>query len=160
LEDESQTQSGEWRRTVAHEVRVEADAMIDFYPHVKAVHVAMITASGAFFALRGIAALSGLRWPLSWPVRVLSYGIDTTLLAAALVLLAMLPWATFANGWLLMKVGLLVVYVVLGYLALRSGRSMGVRWALYALALLVYGWMYTIARNHHPLGVFHEFIEP
>ena len=70
------------------------------------------------------------------------------------MLLSILPWGTFANGWLPMKVGLLVVYVVLGYMALRPGRSLRVRIALFVLALLTYGWMYTIARAHHPLGLF------
>ena len=127
--------------------------MIEFYPQIKSVHVAMIMASGLLFALRGSAALAGMRWPLSWPARALSYAIDTTLLTAALMLLSILPWGVFANGWLAMKVGLLVVYVVLGYLALRPGRGMRLRMGLFALALLTYGWMYTIARAHHPLGL-------
>lgn len=149
----------ESRRITAHGDGLTAP-VIEFYPQVKSVHVAMIMASGALFTLRGVAALAGFGWPLSWPARLLSYVIDTTLLAAAVLLLVLLPWATFANGWLSMKLGLLVVYVVLGYLALRSGRSVGVRWVLFALALLAYGWMYTIARLHHPLGALHEFINP
>jgi len=128
--------------------------VIEFYPQIKSVHVAMIMASGLLFALRGSAALAGFRWPLAWQVRALSYAIDTTLLTAALMLLSILPWGGFANGWLLMKVGLLVVYVMLGYMALRPGRGLRVRIAFFALALLTYGWMYTIARAHHPLGLF------
>jgi uncharacterized membrane protein SirB2 len=46
-----------------------------------------------------------------------------------------------------------VVYVVLAYVALRPGRSRQQRVVLFVLALLIYGWMYTIARAHHPLGV-------
>jgi uncharacterized membrane protein SirB2 len=132
--------------------------VIEFYPQIKNVHVAMVMASGMLFALRGSAALAGLCWPLSWPVRALTYAIDTTLLTAALMLLSILPWGVFANGWLPVKVGLLVVYVVLGYLALRPGRSLRMRMALFALALLTYGWMYTIARAHHPLGLLRGLI--
>jgi len=132
--------------------------VIEFYPQIKILHVAMVMASGMLFALRGSAALAGLRWPLSWPVRALTYAIDTTLLAAALMLLSILPWGVFANGWLPVKVGLLVVYVVLGYLALRPGRSLRMRMALFALALLTYGWMYTIARAHHPLGLLRGLV--
>ncbi len=132
--------------------------MIEFYPQVKAVHVAMIVASGLLFALRGAASLAGFRWPLSWPLRWTSIAVDTTLFTAALMLLSMLPWAMFANGWLLAKLALLVLYVVLGYVALRPGRGLWTRAALYLAALLVYGWMYTIARTHHPLGVFRGFI--
>lgn len=131
--------------------------MIEFYPQIRAVHIAMILASGSLFALRGAASLAGFRWPLAWQVRVLSYAIDTTLLTAALMLLSILPWAVFANGWLVMKIGLLVAYVVLGYMALRPGRSRSTRIALYVMALLTYAWMYTIARAHHPLGWIHGF---
>ena len=127
--------------------------MIEFYSQIKSVHVAMIMASGLYFALRGASALAGLRWPLTWPARALSYTIDTTLLTAALMLLTILPWAVFSNGWLVMKLCLLVVYVVLAYMALRPGRSRQQRVVLFMLALLIYGWMYTIARAHHPLGV-------
>src|SRR5690606_2780358 len=105
------------------------------------------------FALRGGGALLGMRWPLAWPVRWVSYAIDTTLLTAALMLLAILPWGLFANGWLAMKIVLLVVYIALGFMALRAGRSREARVLLYVAALLVFAWMYTIARAHHPLGI-------
>jgi len=127
--------------------------MIQFYPQIKAVHVAMVIATVILFALRGAGALAGHRWPLAWPVRWASYAIDTTLLTAALMLLAVLPWGLFANGWLAMKLVLLVVYIVLAFVALRPGRSLRLRALLYIAALLVFGWMYSIARAHHPLGV-------
>ncbi len=128
--------------------------MIEFYPQIKAVHIAMVHATVLVFALRGAGALAGQRWPLAWPVRWVSYAIDTTLLTAALMLLVVLPWAMFANGWLAMKIALLVVYIVLAFMALRAGRPRGTRIMLYVAALLVFVWMYTIARAHHPLGVF------
>ena len=101
--------------------------MIEFYPQIKYVHVLMVLLSGALFALRGIGVLAGARWPQSLPVRWTSYAIDTTLLTAAMMLLTILPWAMFGNGWLGTKVVLLVVYVVLGSLALKRGRTMRVR---------------------------------
>lgn len=127
--------------------------MTAFYPQLHALHVAMILASGSLFALRGVFALAGSGWPLSRPARRLSYAVDTTLLTAAVLLLCILPWSAFANGWLLVKLGLLVAYVLLGYRALRPGRDLRVRVVLFMLALLTYGWMYTIARAHHPLGI-------
>ena len=61
-----------------------------------------------------------------------SYAIDTALLTAALMLLTILPGAMFANGWLAMKMVLLVVYVVLGTLALKRARSPRSRAVFYA----------------------------
>ena len=74
------------------------------------------------------------------------------LLAAALMLLTLLPAAVFANGWLWVKVGLLVVYVGLGTFALKRGRTARVRLASYVAALAVFAGMYMIARTHDPLG--------
>ncbi|MCE3286320.1 MAG: hypothetical protein K0R70_2576, partial [Steroidobacteraceae bacterium] len=58
------------------------------------------------------------------------------------------------TGWLTMKVALLVVYVVLGSLAPKRGRTRGVRIAALVGALLTVGFLYTVARAHHPLGIF------
>jgi uncharacterized membrane protein SirB2 len=86
------------------------------------------------------------------PARYLSYGIDTALLTAALMLLSILPGATFANHWLTVKLLLLVVYVLLGSVALKPGRSQSTRVAAYVSTLVVVAVMYGIARHHHPLG--------
>ncbi|QDH69634.1 SirB2 family protein [Marilutibacter alkalisoli] len=129
--------------------------MIEFYLQIKLVHVATIVLSGAIFLARGSALLAGMRWPMAAPVRYLSYGIDTVLLTAAMMLLTILPGALFANGWLLVKVALVVVYIVLGVFALRRGRTRAMRAAAFVLALLVYAQIYFIARAHHPLGALY-----
>ena len=97
--------------------------MIEFYPQIKQFHIFVALLSGSIFALRGAFVLAGARWPQALPVKWLSYAVDTSLLTAALMLLTILPWAMFGNGWLLVKVCLLVVYVVLGVFALRRGRT-------------------------------------
>lgn len=132
--------------------------MIEFYPQIRHLHIAMVLLSGALFVLRGAGTLAGGRWPKSWPVRWTSYAIDTTLLTAALMLLTMLPWAVFSNGWLTAKIVLLVVYIALGIMALKDARDIGTRAALYVAALLVYAFMISIARAHHPLGIFYSVV--
>ena len=127
--------------------------MIEFYPQVKAVHVAMVIASGLLFALRGAGVLAGHRWPMRAPAKLLSYAIDTTLLTAALMLATMLPAALFANGWLATKIGLLVVYIGLGTFALKRGRTARSRATCYVLALATFAAIATVARAHHPLGL-------
>src|SRR3546814_13753756 len=91
---------------------------------------------GGLFALRGVFALAGARWPHAAPVRYLSYTIDTTLLTAALMLVSILPVAMFANGWLAAKLVLVIVYVVLGVLAMKRGRTCGIRAGCDVAALL------------------------
>ena len=127
-------------------------AMIEFYPYIKLVHVGAVFASGSLFLLRGLAAQGGLSWVMAAPVRYLSYGIDIVLLTAALMLLTMLPAAVFANGWLWLKLALLVAYVVLGSFALKRGRTAPIRLTTFVSAIAVFGCMYVIARTHDPLG--------
>ncbi|HVI57435.1 MAG TPA: SirB2 family protein [Luteimonas sp.] len=126
--------------------------MMEFYPQIRHVHILAVVLSGSLFALRGAFALAGARWPHAASVRYLSYAIDTTLLTAALMLLTILPGAMFANGWLATKLALVVAYVVLGVLALRRGRTRGIRLGCFAAALLVFATIFGIARMHHPLG--------
>jgi uncharacterized membrane protein SirB2 len=128
--------------------------MIEFYPQIKAAHVGLAFASGALFAMRGAGVLSGWRWPMALPLRWTSYAIDTSLLTAALMLLTILPWGLFANGWLVTKIVLLVAYIALGTFALRRARTWRARAICYAAALLIFLCVVSIARAHHPLGMF------
>lgn len=128
--------------------------MIEFYSQIKLVHILTVLASGGLFLLRGLLLQSGRRGlAMAAPVRYLSYTIDSILLTAALMLLTILPGAMFANGWLTVKLVLLVVYIVLGSFALKRARSPRTRLASYLLALMVFGFMLGVARTHHPLGV-------
>ena len=127
--------------------------MIEFYPQIKSFHVMVALLSGAIFALRGGFALGGARWPHALPVKWLSYAVDTALLTAAFMLLTILPGAMFANGWLAVKVALVVVYIVLGVFALRRAKTRHGRVLAYAAALATYLAIYSIARAHQPLGL-------
>ena len=126
--------------------------MIEFYPQIKSMHVYLVLMSVSLFALRGAAALAGARWPRHAALRWTSYTIDTALLTSAAMLFTMLPGAMFANGWLATKLGLLVLYVVLGILAMRERFGRGLRIGLYVAALATFWLMFGIARMHHPLG--------
>lgn len=127
--------------------------MIEFYAQIKWVHMAAVLSSGGLFLLRGLVLNTGREsLAMAAPLRFLSYSIDTILLTAALMLLTILPHAVFANGWLAVKLVLLVVYVALGSFALRRGRSAAQRRTCFVLALLVFGFMLTVARSHQPLG--------
>lgn len=127
--------------------------MIEFYAHIKWVHVASVFASGLLFLTRGLLVQAGRERLAMLPtLRYLSYSIDTVLLSAAFMLLTILPHGLYANGWLGLKLMLLVVYVVLGSLALKRGRTPRVRTVTFVAAVAVYVGIIGIARVHHPLG--------
>ena len=126
--------------------------MIEFYAQIKWVHVAAVICSGLLFALRGGAVLAGARWAMAAPLRYLSYTIDTVLLTAALMLATVLHQYPFVQGWLTVKVLLLVVYIVLGSVALKRGKTPAVRLYCYLAAVAVYLFIASVARAHSPLG--------
>ena len=127
--------------------------MLTFYLQIKAVHIAAVLASGGLFALRGAGGLAGQRWAMAAPLRYLSYSIDTVLLTAALMLLTALKLNPLAVPWLSVKLALLVCYVMLGTLALKRARTPRGRSLCYAAALGCFGFMYFVARAHHPWGL-------
>ena len=133
--------------------------MITFYLPIKTVHIVSVLASGGLFALRGLLLLNGRAWAMSAPMRYLSYSIDTVLLTAALMLATLLPPAMFANGWLSVKIGLLLIYIVLGSFALKHGRSRKSRCLFFIAAASVFAFMVSVARAHHPLGVLQHVFQ-
>ena len=87
-------------------------------------------------------------------LRYLPHVVDTVLLTTALMLTTVIRQYPFSTGWLTAKVVLLVVYIVLGSIALKRGRTRAVRIAAFVAALATIGLLVTVARAHHPLGLF------
>jgi uncharacterized membrane protein SirB2 len=127
--------------------------VIEFYAQIKLVHICAVILSGSLFAIRGAMMLA--RSPLANAafLRVISYAIDTTLLTAALMLVTILQQYPFVQAWLTVKVVLLVIYIVLGALALKRGGTRKVKVACYFAALTVFLFIVSVARTHNPWGV-------
>jgi uncharacterized membrane protein SirB2 len=126
--------------------------VLEYYAEIRFVHFVAALASGSLFLSRGLLVQAGRPgWALAPLPRNASYAIDTVLLAAALVLVSILPSAVFANGWLAAKLALLPLYIGLGWGALRAG-TRARRLACFAAAILAFAGMYTIARAHSPYG--------
>lgn len=124
-----------------------------YYVELRILHIGAVIASGSLFALRASAVnLADARWPMTRPVRILAYAVDTTLLAAAIMLTTIIQQYPLLHAWLTAKLVLLVLYILLGYAALR-GRTRAIRLICLAGALAAYGFIVTVARAHHPLGL-------
>lgn len=128
--------------------------MTEYYLGLLHAHIGLALLSVTIFILRGGLMLADsparhTRW-LRYPSMLL----DTLLLTAALMLTSVIHQYPFATGWLTVKAVLLVVYVVLGSIALKRGRTRAVRAVAFVAALLTVGFMFTVARAHHPLGIF------
>jgi len=126
----------------------------ELYPIFRWTHIGLVLSSGSLFAARGLGVLLGARWPMAPGVRRLSYLVDSALLGAALTLLYILDLNPFSVGWLGTKIALLLLYIVLGSLALKRARTARMRLVFYVASLLCFVFMFTVARTHHPLGIW------
>ncbi len=122
------------------------------YATVKLVHQTAVTLSISGFFARGAASLAGAAWVRGRTARTLPHVVDSVLLLSALVMAGMLRLTPDRAPWLLAKIIGLVVYVVLGVVALRPGRPPAVRATAWLAALAVAAWIVSVAITKSPLG--------
>ena len=124
------------------------------YLLLRNVHITCVILSGSGFFLRGVWMLldSPMRNRL-W-IRVVPHIVDTALLASAVSLSVISAQYPLAQGWLTAKVVGLLVYILCGMVALKRGKTKGVRAAFFVAALLAFGYIVSVALARHPLGVF------
>ena len=129
--------------------------VIEFYPQIKLVHIVLVLISGSIFSLRGLLMLAGSAHSGHPLLKWTSYINDSLLLTAGLLLMTITQQYPGAQAWLSVKLGLLVVYIVLGVFALRRGRTRRSRGMFFFAALGVYVLMISIAISHQPMGLLH-----
>jgi len=83
--------------------------------------------------------------------RILPHLVDTLLLGSALLLLHQLQFAPWDSAWLTAKVFALVLYIGLGMVALRFGRTRQCRLAALILALMAGLYILLVAYTKSPL---------
>lgn len=124
------------------------------YYLTKSLHELCALTTFTLFVLRGIWMLRGSpqldrRW-----VRILPHVIDTVLLASAIALTLMLQQYPLTHAWLSAKLLALLVYICLGLVALRFGKTRRVRAAAWTGALAVFLYIASVAFSRDPLGIF------
>jgi uncharacterized membrane protein SirB2 len=122
------------------------------YYWLKQVHVYSVMLSFTLFLLRGGWVLSGRALPRQPVLRALPHTVDTVLLGSALWLTTIIQQYPFRDTWLTVKVLLLLAYIVLGSLALRRAPTRATRAVAFAAAVVTFLFLYSVARQHHPLG--------
>jgi uncharacterized membrane protein SirB2 len=127
--------------------------MTAYYLALRNVHITCAILTIALFLLRGGLMLTDSPWQRNVALRYLPHAVDTVLLTTALMLTTVIHQYPFAVGWLTAKVVLLVAYIVLGSIALKRGRTRAIRVTAFLAALATIGFLVTVARAHHPLGI-------
>lgn len=122
------------------------------YAAIRQLHVAAAALSLALFLLRAAWMLiAPARLQMRW-VKIVPHCVDTILLASALWLAWQLG-ADGTRGWLAAKVIAVIVYIAAGSVALKHGRTRGVRLAALALALVTFGYIVSVAVTKSALGI-------
>ena len=121
------------------------------YFAIKHVHVTAVTLSFALFLLRGLWMYSeSTQLQRRW-VRIVPHVVDTVLLGAGLWLAFMLRQIPDVSDWLAAKLIALVVYIGLGTIALKRGRTRTQRTAAWLAALAVFGYIVAVALTKNPM---------
>ena len=115
------------------------------YTLLKDLHVSCVALSGAGFLLRGTWMLRGSPMLARRWVRITPHVVDTVLLASAIGLTVLIGQYPLQQNWLTAKVLGLVAYIGLGTIALKRGRTRGLRIAAFCGALLVFAYIIAVA---------------
>ena len=121
---------------------------------LKAIHISAVCLSSAGFIARGIGRFAGARWVGSRAARTLPHLVDSVLFASAIALAVTLHLSPLSSPWLLAKIIGLFVYIALGMVALRFGRTPRTRAVAWFGALLVFAYIVTVAISKNPRGMF------
>ncbi len=121
------------------------------YDTVKQIHLVAVVLTFVLFFIRGLwmlleSDMLKRRW-----VRTLPHCIDTTLLLAAIVLVIMSHQYPGQQTWLTAKIIALLVYISLGMVALKYGRTRRIRFAAWLGGQLTFLYIVLVALSKNPL---------
>lgn len=128
-------------------------ALESLYTPLKHSHLMLVAISILFFTARACAALMHKQWQTALPVKISAHSVDTLLLITGVLLMLATSQYPVTQAWLSVKLLLLVGYIVFGIKTMKSTSIMQQR-SYFAIAIICVLLMVTIARTHHPLGLF------
>ena len=122
---------------------------------LKTIHLSCATISFGLFFLRGIWSLNGSSiMRQSW-IKTVPHVVDTLLLVSALGLAYTIQQYPFVDAWLTAKFFALLLYIGLGTVALKHGKSKTIRFSAWLAAMAVFAYIVLVAMNHDPVPFIH-----
>jgi len=121
------------------------------YASLKFTHISCVAISYLMFVLRGIwmmreSTLLQRRW-----VKIVPHLVDTLLLASAVALAVMSHQYPLSNGWLTAKIVGVLIYIGLGTVALKRGKTRRTRVTAWLAAQAVFFYIVAVAITRQPL---------
>ena len=96
--------------------------------------------------------LGDAAWVRHRTARTLPHVVDTVLIVSAIWLAWVLRLTPANAPWIAAKIAGLLVYIALGMVALRFGRTTVIRGTAWAAALLTFGYIVSVALTKDPRG--------
>jgi uncharacterized membrane protein SirB2 len=119
---------------------------------IKTIHLSCVFLSFMGFFVRGIWMMREskcLNLPL---VRIAPHIIDTLLLVSAIILVVQMRISPLEHPWLMAKIIALLMYIGIGTVALKRGRSKQVRVYAWLLGLATFMYIVAVAFTKSVLG--------
>lgn len=120
------------------------------YAALKMIHVTSVVISYLLFSLRSMWMMRGSaalqqRW-----VKITPHIVDTVLLTSAIALAIMIDQDPVNNSWLGAKVVGLLLYIGLGMMALRFGKTRKAKISAWIAAQVVFLYIVLVALTKNP----------
>jgi len=115
------------------------------------IHISCALISLSLFIWRGI--MMWLNRPLKKRLlrRVLPDTVDTLFLASGIIMAFLMGVSPLESTWLAAKIAGLLVYIVLGSVALHYGRSVWIKHVSFVAALCVFAYVVAVAKAMDPM---------
>ena len=118
---------------------------------LKGLHIACAIASYTLFFLRGIWSFRGSPMMRKRWIKIVPHVVDTLLLVAAIALAIIIHQYPFVDAWLTAKVIGLLVYIGLGFVALKYGKTRAIRVIAWLAAQTVFAYIVLVAIRHNAM---------
>ncbi len=115
------------------------------YATLKLIHIIAATLTISGFLLRGFWMLSGSPNLNAKAVRIAPHVIDSVFLFSGIGLVWLLQLPVLSQPWLMAKLIAVVIYIILGMIALRRGKTMHARVTALLLALATFAYIVGVA---------------
>ncbi|HET9669181.1 MAG TPA: SirB2 family protein [Casimicrobiaceae bacterium] len=122
------------------------------YATLKMIHMSAVALSGAGFFARGVGMLNDAAWVKHRIAKTLPHLVDTVLIVSALWLAWILRLTPANAPWIGAKIVGLFVYIGIGMVALRFGRTKTARTIAWLLSLLTFAYIVSVAITKDPRG--------
>lgn len=117
---------------------------------MKTIHMSCALLSISLFVLRGWWMLhDSTRLQLRW-VKTVPHVIDTALLASAVLLALNIGQYPGTHSWLTAKIMALLLYIGLGMVAIKRGRTKQIRVLAWLGAIAVFAYIVSVALTRQP----------